>query len=31
VPREYSDAVLENSLSLLATIATADEVIGAWG
>ena len=31
VPREYSDAVLENSLSLLATIASADEVIGAWG
>ncbi len=31
VPHEYSDAVLENSLSLLATIATADEVIGAWG
>lgn len=31
VPREYSDAVLENSLSLLATIATADEIIGAWG
>ena len=31
VPREYSDAVLENSLSLLATIASADDVIGAWG
>jgi nicotinamidase-related amidase len=31
VPREYSDAVLENSLSLLATIASADEVIGGWG
>jgi len=31
VPREYSDAVLENSLSLLATIATAEDVIGAWG
>ena len=31
VPREYSDAVLENSLSLLATIATADEIISAWG
>ena len=31
VPREYADAVLENSLSLLATIATADEIIGAWG
>jgi nicotinamidase-related amidase len=31
VPREYADAVLENSLSLLATIASADDVIGAWG
>ena len=31
VPREYSDAVLENSLSLLATIATAEDVISAWG
>ena len=31
VPREYSDAVLENSLSLLATIATAEDIIGAWG
>ncbi len=31
VPREYSDAVLENSLSLLATIASADDVIAAWG
>jgi len=30
VPREYADAVLENSLSLLATIATAEEIIGAW-
>ena len=30
VPREYADAVLENSLSLLATIVTADEVIVAW-
>ena len=30
VPREYADAVLENSLSLLATIVTADEVIAAW-
>ena len=31
VPREYADAVLENSLSLLATITSADDVIGAWG
>lgn len=30
VPREYADAVLENSLSLLATIVTADDVISAW-
>ncbi len=30
VPREYAEAVLENSLSLLATIATADDVIAAW-
>ena len=31
VPREYAEAVLENSLSLLATIATANDVIAAWG
>jgi len=31
VPREYAEAVLENSLSLLATIASADDVIAAWG
>ena len=30
VPREYAEAVLENSLSLLASIASADDVIGAW-
>ena len=30
VPTEYGDAVLENTLSLLATIATCDEVAGAW-
>ena len=30
VPREYAEAVLENSLSLLATIASADDVIAAW-
>lgn len=29
VPREYADAVLENSLSLLACIATADEILTA--
>jgi hypothetical protein len=31
VPREYAEAVLENSLSLLATIASADDVTAAWG
>lgn len=30
VPREYAEAVLQNSLSLLATIASADEVVAAW-
>ena len=30
VPREYADAVLENSLSLLATIVNADDVMTAW-
>ena len=30
VPTEYADAVIDNSLSLLATIATADDVIAAW-
>jgi nicotinamidase-related amidase len=30
VPREYAEAVLENSISLLATIATANDVIAAW-
>jgi len=30
VPREYAEDVLKNSLSLLATIASADEVIAAW-
>lgn len=31
VPAEYADAVIDNSLSLLATVATADDVIAAWG
>ena len=30
VPREYAEDVLKNSLSLLATIASADEVVAAW-
>jgi biuret amidohydrolase len=31
VPREYADAVIENSLSMLATVVTADELLAAWG
>jgi nicotinamidase-related amidase len=30
IPREYGDAVLENSLSMIATIVTGDELVGAW-
>jgi nicotinamidase-related amidase len=30
VPVEYADAVLEHSLSLIATIVTSDELLGAW-
>lgn len=30
IPREYGDAVLENSLSMIATIVTGDELIAAW-
>lgn len=30
VPLEYGDAVIEHALSLLATLATAEEVAGAW-
>ena len=30
VPREYADAVLEHSLSLIATITSADEILGLW-
>jgi nicotinamidase-related amidase len=30
VPREYADAVLENSLSLVATLTTADTILEAW-
>ena len=30
VPKEYADAVIDNTLSLLATVTTTDELIGAW-
>jgi biuret amidohydrolase len=30
VPKEYADAVIDNTLSLLATVTTTDDVIGAW-
>jgi len=30
IPREYADAVIDNTLSLLTTVTTTDEVIGAW-
>jgi len=30
VPREYGDAVLDNSLSLLATLTTTHDVLAAW-
>ena len=30
VPTSYADAVIENTLSLLATVTTSDEVIAAW-
>lgn len=30
VPKGYADAVIDNALSLLATITTTDDVIGAW-
>ena len=30
VPKEYADAVIDNSLALLATVTTTDDVIGAW-
>jgi biuret amidohydrolase len=31
VPKDYADAVIENSLVMLATITTANDIIGAWG
>lgn len=30
LPKEYADAVLQHSLSMIATIVTADELIAAW-
>jgi nicotinamidase-related amidase len=30
VPSDYADAVVENTLMLVATITTTDEIIGAW-
>jgi nicotinamidase-related amidase len=30
VPRDYADAVIDNTLSLLATVTTTDEVLAAW-
>jgi nicotinamidase-related amidase len=30
VPKEYAEAVLENSIAMIATIVTADELIAAW-
>ena len=30
LPKEYADAVIENSLAMIATIVTADELIAAW-
>jgi nicotinamidase-related amidase len=30
-PRDYADAVMQNSLSLVATRATVAEILSAWG
>ena len=30
LPREYAEAVLENSIAMIATVVTADELIAAW-
>jgi biuret amidohydrolase len=30
IPREYADAVIDNTLSLLATLTTADELVALW-
>ena len=31
VPKAYADAVIDNTISLLATVTTTDDVIAAWG
>ena len=31
VPEDYANAVIDNTLSLLATVVTTDDLIGAWG
>jgi nicotinamidase-related amidase len=30
VPQEYADAVIDNSIALLATLSTVDDVLDAW-
>ena len=30
VPADYADAVIENTLRLLATVTTVDELVGVW-
>jgi nicotinamidase-related amidase len=30
IPQSYADAVIDNTLSLLATVVTTDEVVAAW-
>ena len=30
VPADYADAVIDNTLSLLATVCTTDDVVAAW-
>ena len=30
VPREYADAIIDNTLSLLATVVTTDDLLAAW-
>jgi biuret amidohydrolase len=30
IPSDYADAIIDNTLSLLATLTTTDDVIGAW-
>jgi biuret amidohydrolase len=31
VPKAYADAVLDNTIGLLATVCTTDELLKAWG